>query len=371
MPTTPGPRRRGFTLIELLVVIAIIAVLIALLLPAVQAAREAARRAQCANNFKQIGLAIHNYVTQIGCFPWLMGSTATLYPKNTGGSDPYTFSAHTLLLPQMEQNAAYNAINFSFGANWFVGYNTTTKLMSGANDPCQLTAINFVIASFLCPSDSSGVGRNNYMASNGTNFDWWSQRTAGGPTIAAGPLVRTYSNEPASSLEKITDGTSNTMAFSERLRGDGNPGTWSPGDIIVNVPINTLFNLATGCNYTMQLPPCQQNLPTAIQQCETYYQANPTTSTFDYAGYYWASANYNQTIFNVILTPNSKAKDCSPYPTYAIAYGLITARSRHPGGVNVLMADGSGRFVKDSINPQIWYAIASRSGGEIVSADAF
>jgi prepilin-type N-terminal cleavage/methylation domain-containing protein/prepilin-type processing-associated H-X9-DG protein len=363
-------RHHGFTLIELLVVIAIIGVLIALLLPAVQAAREAARRMQCTNNLKQIGLALFNYEAQIGAFPWLMGSTAPLYPKNTGASDPYTVSAQMLLLPQLEQNAAYNAFNFAFGANWFVGYNTATRQMSGANDPAQQTAINFVITSFICPGDSSGIGLNNYVASNGTNFDWWSQRTAGGPTIAAGPLVRTYDNEPSSNIAKITDGTANTMAYSERLRGDGNPNVFSPGDIIVNVPINTLFNLATGCNYTMQLAPCQQNLPQAVQQCESYHKSNPT-STWDYSGYYWASANYNQTIFNAILTPNSKYKDCSPYPTYGIAYGFITARSRHPGGVNVAMADGSVRFVKDSINSMTWYAIASRAGGEVLSADSF
>jgi prepilin-type processing-associated H-X9-DG protein len=78
----------------------------------------------------------------------------------------------------------------------------------------------------------------------------------------------------------------------------------------------------------------------------------------------------NQTIFNVILTLNGKYKDCSPYPTYDIAYGFITARSYHPGGINVTMTDGSVRFVKDSINPTIWYAIASRQGGEVISSDS-
>src|ERR1700730_5064061 len=105
-------RRRGFTLIELLVVIAIIAVLIALLLPAVQAAREAARRAQCVNNLKQIGLALHNYHDVNGSFP--MGSSLGLY---NGGfyQAKQGWSAHGAMLPQLEQMALYNAINFNFG----------------------------------------------------------------------------------------------------------------------------------------------------------------------------------------------------------------------------------------------------------------
>ena len=217
--------RRGFTLIELLVVIAIIAVLIALLLPAVQAAREAARRSQCINNMKQIGLGLHNYHSTGDCFPWTSSWLTELFPtptKSGGSGNEWTnFSPLALMLPHIEQTQTYNSINFTFG---LYPYNDQT-------DAVQQTAIYQTIASFLCPSDP-GRGRNNYRASNGTNYDWHS-RLAG-----AGAMTRPEPGGAAiSDVAFITDGTSNTIAFVERCRGNGNTARYQPGNVFVGVNI--------------------------------------------------------------------------------------------------------------------------------------
>src|SRR5262249_4260078 len=170
-------RRRGFTLIELLVVIAIIAVLIALLLPAVQSAREAARRAQCVNNLKQIGLALHNYHSATNAFPW--------------GDGPWwiEWSAHTLLLPYIEQAPIYNAINF-------VDVQLLNMTPMPNDNPANTTAEYRVISGFLCPSDqdrlTSPDGHNNYMANSGSapNCDYGGNAWApswNGPS--SGPFI--------------------------------------------------------------------------------------------------------------------------------------------------------------------------------------
>ncbi len=359
-------QRSGFTLIELLVVIAIIGVLIGLLLPSVQQAREAARRIQCANNLKQIGLAMHAYATIHETFPCTQGKMGSfLYPKPTNGLYPWdpgydglgqewaTFSALAMLLPQVEQQAAFDAINFNFGGNWF-----TPK--PAVHDPCQLTAINFTIASFLCPSDTAGMGRNNYHASNGTNFDWHTR------PAAAGPLVR-GSEGGSASLGAVTDGLSNTVAFSERLRGDGVVGVYSKGDVFQPVRMDRILKFAPD-EFVMQSPSMQSLLPSAINLCVEYSKHNPT-ATWDWGGFYWASGNYNQSVFNFVLTPNSKVPDCSPWSTFAVGWGFFTPRSNHPGGVNVALADGSIRFLKDSINLQTWYALGTRAGGEVIGND--
>lgn len=363
MLTQPKSLRRAFTLIELLVVISIIALLVAVLLPAIQAAREAARRLQCNNNLRQIGLALHNYHETQGVLPWTQGYVATRFPTIKDGRSPRaggngeewtTFGALALMLPHLEQAPIYNSINFCFGANWF--------LLPNASDPLQGTAINVTIATFLCPSDSSGIGRNNYMASNGANFDWFSK------SPASGPLTRpTETNGCNGGIVDVTDGLSNTLAFSERLLGDGNPNRNSMSDIFMPAMSSNGFvpwsNLLTN-------PKAQAYLNmTAIPACDDYAAKNPT-KTWNWSGFHWASGNYHQSVFNLALPPNSPHRDCSPYPATAMAMGFYTARSGHPGGVNGLMADGSVRFFKNSIHPWTWMALGTRAGGELISADS-
>jgi prepilin-type N-terminal cleavage/methylation domain-containing protein len=220
MKTKPRP---GFTLIELLVVIAIIAVLIALLLPAVQSAREAARRAQCTNNLKQIGLAMHNYHSTHGTFP-SGGTVAPLYSATyTAGWG--TWSAHALMLGFLEQTPVYNAANFSWavatGPGWSI--NSTVSFS--------------IINAFVCPSDGLSPDRgnpvpfdnsgtsatgsaadsllNNYLASVGPNANYPAWATSSRDT----PGLFTQGRR-AYGVQNVTDGTSNTIAFGESLVGD-------------------------------------------------------------------------------------------------------------------------------------------------------
>jgi len=357
------PRRRSaFTLIELLVVIAIIAVLIALLLPAVQAAREAARRSQCVNNMKQIGLALHNYESTNTSFPWTQGTTAGRYPTLNNGRMPWdspagngaeesNFGALALMLPYMEQTTIYNAINFTFGVNNFAG-------QSGGYDVCQVTAITQVVNSFICPSDNF-KGRNSYRASNGTNFDWWSREGGTGALTRPQPGGQTIGT-----ISGVVDGTSNTVAFFERLRGDNDGGKYNPGDVYVGVGI-------TGFpNFIIQYAADQTYLKnTAIPTCVAAAKAN--TATWDYGGFFWSAGEYTGSVGHFVNPPNSKIPDCSPWGGVGTGYGFFSARSRHPGGVNMLFTDGSVRFIKDTISPASYYAIATRSGGEVLSADSY
>ncbi|MFO0908032.1 MAG: DUF1559 domain-containing protein [Isosphaeraceae bacterium] len=356
-------RRSAFTLIELLVVIAIIAVLIALLLPAVQSAREAARRSQCVNNLKQIGLALHNYESSNGSFPWTQGTTSARYPTINNGKMPWdspagngdewaNFGAFTLLLPFMEQTPIYNAINFGFGMDTFSG-------PGGTDDRCQATAINKVIATMICPSDN-GKGRCSYRASNGTNFDWWS-RDAG-----AGPITRPQpGGQRIGTIAGVTDGTSNSIAFVERQRGDNDNSRYNPGDVYPGaIP-------AGFPTYVIQNAGDQTYLKnTAIPACVSFAKSNPG-STWDYGGFYWAAGEYTNTVTNFVLTPNAKTPDCSPWGGVGTGYGFFSARSRHPGGVNVCMTDGSVKFIKDTVAPATWYSLATRDNGEVLSSDSY
>jgi prepilin-type N-terminal cleavage/methylation domain-containing protein len=225
-------RRRGFTLIELLVVIAIIAVLIALLLPAVQAAREAARRAQCTNNLKQIGLALHNYHSTNNVFPMGVSRAITGVPDNLINNWWANWSVQALLLNNLEQTTLYNAANFMVACNESPGFYM------------NVTVTNSRIASFLCPSDPNagsaqistynitGTLDNSYSGSIGTTTNLGAGPQNVGLYNVTPPGVTATSNSPMGStglfaywvcygIQSGIDGTSNTIAFSEGLTGTG------------------------------------------------------------------------------------------------------------------------------------------------------
>jgi prepilin-type N-terminal cleavage/methylation domain-containing protein/prepilin-type processing-associated H-X9-DG protein len=352
-------RRSGFTLIELLVVIAIIAVLIALLLPAVQAAREAARRAQCVNNLKQIGLAMHNYHSATNSFP----QGASKNPKNGPGDSDLiwsSWSAQALMLPYLEQQALYNAANFSWGIDVF-------------GDPCyqiNSTVANTVINAFMCPSDPN-VGRtnlNSYFASVGTTTNFMTVNCWGGVNTPCAPTGSTgvFTYFLAYGIRDIADGTSNTVAYAESLTGSPNGGSGYRGNSTqgVNDPGGQLFNAQTNPAVVMQ----------ALQACQTAFQQGQSIQTNK--GQLWALGARAYTLFQTIQTPNDRQFTFGSCEFGCTGCGLdqswaVQPSSFHSGGVNVLMADGSVRFVKDSIARTTWWALGTRDWGETISSDAY
>jgi prepilin-type N-terminal cleavage/methylation domain-containing protein/prepilin-type processing-associated H-X9-DG protein len=321
-------QRHAFTLIELLVVIAIIGVLIALLLPAVQSAREAARRAQCVNNLKQLGLALHNYHDVIGAFP----------PNRNTFNGNYSWSGISMLLPYMEQNQVFLALNFD--------------LMRA--DPGNATGIGVVFNTFLCPSDSAelivpGQPPTSYKANEGANI----VHLYG----AADPLGRNLDQPPPDGpffantsyrIADIRDGTSNTAAFSEMLIGD-------QSNAIVSED-RDIFEFGNS----------PANPDEAVQSCQTSDFKNLAYQGWSTSGTPWSLGSAPICTYKMVNTPNQRSCKFS-----ANARFLTTAASLHPGGVNVLFCDGSVKFIKDSVNSRTWRALGSRRGGEVISADQY
>jgi prepilin-type N-terminal cleavage/methylation domain-containing protein/prepilin-type processing-associated H-X9-DG protein len=355
--------RRGFTLIELLVVIAIIAVLIALLLPAVQAAREAARRTQCVNNLKQIGLGVLNYESAIGCLPW--GES----PHNAGANS--VPSCLCLMLPYIEQQALYSAMNF-----WHVPTGPSIwNSIDPANSTVQITRLNV----FLCPSDPPRIsfaarntltpGNTSYQSNAGADayaFLTGTKSTGGQGTTNAfsGPFP---SYCPVVRLASIIDGTSNTAAFCEVVMGVGAFGGGydglKPSSSFVNVKAD-----ASGATGTASPQTDYTNCAATGGLTPNNVIANTGGDWPVGAAWWWGRSG--QTRYNHVMPPNTYNCDYNGSNTDSDD-DAVTAGSRHPGSVNLLLMDGSVRSIKSSINPTTWWAISTMAGGEVLSADSF
>jgi prepilin-type N-terminal cleavage/methylation domain-containing protein/prepilin-type processing-associated H-X9-DG protein len=362
-------RRSGFTLIELLVVIAIIAVLIALLLPAVQAAREAARRAQCTNNLKQLGLSVHNYISSNDTLP-----ASSLYALSSLTTDSgWSPSWALALCPFIEQQTLFNAYNFSTGVPLI-----TPATYELANN----TVLAVQIAALLCPSDAIGTrpqapwGCTNYVGNMG------GPAQLGGFTGTIVPMPLTWgadmSNCAPVRLAGITDGTSNTALFSERLVGLNGvtPASVTRAStnwkrVVFVGPAGTpAGGFDSGAAAAQGFVQACQSLPATTVALNTYA-----------SGCYWLAGYPLHVVVNDYLHsgPPNTATCQNPTGSFVTTSfinfgnpsGSAPPTSNHPGGVNMALADGSVRFIKDTIGLQTWWGLGTRKGGEVISSDQY
>jgi prepilin-type N-terminal cleavage/methylation domain-containing protein len=323
----PARKRFAFTLVELLVVIAIVGVLVSILLPAVQAAREASRRTSCSSNLRQLGVALHNYHDTYKTFP-----ASSLLPVGATGT---SWSPQARLLPFLEEENLQDLID------WKLPYNM------------QPTVTQVRVATLLCPSEVRDEPRQDGMLTHyplnyGINVGTWFVHD---PIKQLGGDGLVYPNS-RTSFHSVTDGTSKTLAFAEVKA----------------------FNayLRDGMNPNAAAAPIPAT-PADIVALAGNFKADSGHTE-------WVDGRVHQTGFTATFPPNTPVPYASGGLSYDVdfnssregrsashfTYAVVTSRSHHPGGVQVVYADGSAHFVAETIDGMIWRALATREGGEIV-----
>ena len=330
--------RAALTLIETLVAIGIVVLLVAIVVPAVQRVRESARRAACRSNLRQIGLALQQYESAFGMYPPSYQMTHYWGPPLL--RVPKLYSVQTQLLPFLDRRDVFNLINFDL------------RLLRQVDPQYEgnTTAAAQRIAVFLCPSDGRELpdpaADNSYRTNMGSGPVWFDTGLLDTAKDGAFHVFRMLRRS------EISDGLANTAAFSERLRGDGDKTTFSfMGD-------------------SFYVPPPYPPISTGhfADLCVQWYPR--MQKHFSDGGTTWLISGRFYTWYDHHEVPNSPVPDCSTV-SFATGLGSFPPRSYHPGGVNVLMLDGSVHFISDGIDFQTWRALGTRAGGESVEGETF
>ncbi len=331
-------RQVGFTVIELLVSIGVVALLFALLMPVLQVAREAARRMKCSNNLRQIGIALHGFHDVRSTLPYGVGPDNDGIISTLGTLNDRRYAAQAQILPYLELGNIFDRIDFKVAPfHPFVNAATgdASVIAADGENVVNGEAAKSRIDVYLCPSDLDRLeslwGHNNYRMCNGGN---WSGRTGNG-MFGQAKSVR---------FAQITDGLSQTAMVSERAKGTWNKEVFdTKSDLYDLTGIWTEANFRTTCDKLTPLSAAAYN-----QDVE--------------AGQTWLEGNMNWTRYNHVLPPNKIS--CKNGFTWDGV--ILTASSRHNGGVNLVLADGSTRFAAESVDADLWHNLGTIAGGDLV-----
>lgn len=339
--TEPGSlSRRALSAVEVLVCLGIIGILTALALPAVQQSRERARTLHCGERLRGLAMAAHAHEAVHRAFPY----TATNSFMTDGGVRRETFaiSPHRHLLPYIDRQQVYERIDFT-DDSW-------DRLEPGKPPNTRTIAnrelLQVTISEFLCPSDSA-AGGNNYRANLGPGVSIFdpSRLTACGDQFGGSGAFVHGRSVPAADFR---DGLSHTILFSERIMGDGDGAFYTAARDVYDYPAPGDF-----C-YSEEV----------ARGCQAFASSNPPH--LSHVGWTWLFGGFHHTWYNHVLTPNSATPDCLVDFLVGGSPGAFTARSFHPGGVNAAVADGSVRFISNSIDAQVWRAAGTRKGDELL-----
>jgi prepilin-type processing-associated H-X9-DG protein len=312
---------------------------------------------------KQMGLAIHNYHNIHNVFP--MGASSAVYDASLVYNAKQNLSLHAAILPFLEQNQVYNALNFNWGCE-----DDTTQLCYKINS----TGTNASIKAFICPSDPNAgmpdhnntTNTNNYYGCVGTTMNWSVIGTTTLNVVNINmPSTGLFTWQQAYGLQTCTDGSSNTIAFAEAVVGSQSFKAGQKRTGVLNVPIQPYetFDALTNVG----------NAKLAVNTCQAAWKAAVGGNLDLQRGENWAHGCMCMTLFNTIGTPNDFGDSwthCSRIGSGARS-DLNSADSYHPGGVNVTMGDGSVKFIKDSVNMVTWMSLGTKSGGEVISSDTY